>query len=188
MPPTPVLHTEQISLRQFTPEDAAALHAYLSHPELSGRRYIHWKFEQNLPIPLQSAEKIIAKWTEAEDSFTYAVIKKDDQSLIGHVSADWEWDPHMPDCAVAIDPEHQRQGYGTQALSLVLDYLYDFTMAHNVSIWIVEWNQPARAFIEKMGFTNVGQLRRADYHGGQFYDELVFDLLRPEWKERRHAA
>jgi len=188
MPPIPVLKTEQISLRPFTPEDAPALHTYLLHADLSGRRYIHWDFEQLLPLPFKAAEKIIEKWIEAEDGFTYAVVKNGDQSVIGHVTADWEWDPHMPDCAVVIDPEHQRHGYGTQALTLLLNYLYDFTVAHNVSIWITEWNQPARAFIEKAGFKYVGQLRRANYHGGRFYDEFVYDILRPEWKERRHAA
>jgi len=188
MLPIPVLHTEQIYLRPFTAEDTSALQAYLSNPELAGRRYIPWKFEQLLPLPANQAAAVTAPWNEGEDARTYAVVKQDDQTVIGHVTAEWGWDPHMPECTVTIDPAHQRQGYGSQALTLAIDYLYDFSVAHNISNWVVEWNQAGRAFAEKMGFRYAGQLRRADYHGGRFYDEIVFDLLKPEWRERRHAA
>ena len=37
---TPVFETNKIQLRPFCPDDAPALHDYLSHPELAGRRYI----------------------------------------------------------------------------------------------------------------------------------------------------
>ena len=141
-----------------------------------------------MPLPFKQAEGIVEEWNKKEDSFTYAIIENQTQALIGHATADWGWDPHMPDCAVVIDPAHQRKGFGSQAMTLLIDYLYDFSVAHNISTWVVEWNQPALAFALKMGFTNVGRLRRTNYSGGSFYDEVVFDLLRPEWKERRHAA
>jgi RimJ/RimL family protein N-acetyltransferase len=188
MLPTPVFETERIRLRPFTTEDTPDLRAYLSHPELSGRRYIPWKFDEDLPISPRQAEGIIDSWNEIEDGFCYAIVKQSDGILIGHINVDWGWDPHMPESTVVIDPSHQRQGYGTEALTLALNYLYDFTIAHNISTWVTEWNTPGQAFAEKMGFTNVGKLRRSSYRAGRFYDEFVFDLLRPEWKERRHAA
>lgn len=187
MPPTPVFETDEILLRPFSPEDAPALYAYLSHPDLAGRRYIPWKFEQTRPIPLQDAEEIIKHWYENKDGFVYAIILKEGDALIGHVKTDWGWDPHMPDAAVVIAPPHQRNGYGTQAITLILDYLYHFTVAHNVSNGIDEWNTPAQEFVRHMGFTQIGKRRQSAYSGGRFYDVLVFDILKPEWKEGRHA-
>ncbi|MFN2146472.1 MAG: GNAT family N-acetyltransferase, partial [Anaerolineales bacterium] len=85
-------------------------------------------------------------------------------------------------------PPHQRKGYGAQAARMGLDYLYNFTMAHNVSNGVSEWNQAGLAFIRKMGFTQVGVRRASEYMGGRFYDVLVFDLLKTEWKEGDHAS
>ena len=188
MIPTPVFSTDKITLRPFTPDDAPALHAYLSHPEMTGRRYIPWKFDEVLPLPLKVVEEIIKSWAEQESGFTYALVAKGDQAMVGHATVDWGWDPHMPECVVAIDPEYRRQGYGTQAVTLLLNYLFDFTVAHNVSNWVGEWNQAGRAFAENLGFKNVGQLRRQSYMQGRFYDEVIFDILKPEWKERTHAS
>jgi len=189
MPSTPILQSQEITLRPFTPDDAPALHTYLNHPELSGRRYIHWDFNNTLPLSHAQVLKLIEKWNEKEEGFCYAVIRNEPEpTLIGHVEADWGWDPHMPGFSLVIAPDHQHQGYGSQVLSLLLNYLYDFTIAHNVSTWIEEWNAPALAFTEKHGFTRAGVVRRDAFRHGQFIDAVVVDMLRPEWKERRHAA
>lgn len=188
MLPIPVFETDKILLRPFNPEDAPALYEYLSHPELAGRRYIPWKFEGILPLPQQDAAEIIKAWYENKTSFSYAVILKEGDALIGHVRADWGWDAHTPGLSAVISPPHQRKGYGTQACKLVLNYLFDFTVAHNVSNGIVEWNQSALAFARHLGFTHVGVRRSSDFHGGRFYDVQVYDILKPEWKEGDHAA
>ncbi len=94
----------------------------------------------------------------------------------------------MPRCSVVIAPAFQQQGYGSQVLTLLLDYLYNFSVAHNISNWIEDWNAPALAFAEKFGFQRAGVIRRNSYRAGKYHDAVVFDLLRPEWKERRHAA
>ena len=188
MLPIPKFETDDLLLRPFSPEDAPALYAYLMHPDLAGKRYLHWKFEQLRPFPEEDAAAIIKHWNENKDGFVYAIILKANDSLIGHVKTDWGWDPHMPDIAVVITPDHQRKGYGSQAISLVLDYLYDFTMAHNISTYVDDWNIIGQEFAQSLGFKSAGTLRRTTFREGRFYDEQLYDLLRPEWKERRHAA
>jgi len=188
MTPVPKFSNSVISLRPFTPDDTPALHSYLNLPDLTGRRYIHWDFNQDLPLTLKQVSSLVDKWNEAEEGVTFGIIKQEDSTLLGHCSTHWGWDPHMPDCSVVIAPEHQRQGYATQAITLMLDYLFDFTVAHNVSNGVQDWNHPALAFAEAMGFSRAGVLRRETFRGGKFCDEVILDLLRPEWKERRHAA
>jgi RimJ/RimL family protein N-acetyltransferase len=41
---------ERVILRAFESEDVPALHAYLNHPELAGRRYIPWDFPNEFPL------------------------------------------------------------------------------------------------------------------------------------------
>ena len=188
MHPKPKFTTEQILLRPFTKEDAPALFEALNHPDLSGRKYIPWEFDDELPLSMDTIDKIIEKWMSKEEGLCYAVIHWESQNIIGHAQTDWDWDPHMPDIIVVIYPEAQRKGYGSQAASLLLDYLVDFTIGHNISTWVEEWNIAGLEFAKKLGFTRVGTMRRDEFRGGQFIDAALFDILRPEWKERRHAA
>ncbi len=184
-----ILQNQHLTLRPFTPEDAPELHRYLNHPGLTGRRYIHWDFDDTLPLTPSQVEKLIAKWNETEDGFCYAVVNSTPKPvLIGHAEANWGWDPHMPGASVVISPEFQRQGYGSLALAILLNYLFGFTIAHNVSTRIAEWNTPALAFADKHGFSRVGLIRRDDFRHGQFTNSVVVDLLRREWKEGSHAA
>jgi RimJ/RimL family protein N-acetyltransferase len=175
---------EHVFLRAFEPEDVPALYAYLNHPELAGRRYISWRFPSELPLPKGKVESVLEKWQEDEKAFHLAVILRPEGELIGHASCDWGWDPHCPGVELVIDPEYQRLGYGGEVLELLLQYLFGNTAAHNVSIWIADWNQGGLAFAQRHGFREAGRMRRAGFRGGEYFDVVVMDLLRPEWEVR----
>jgi RimJ/RimL family protein N-acetyltransferase len=176
-----IFRNAKVVLRAFEPEDAPALHAYLSRPELVGRRYLPWKFPDLAPLAHKQAEEIYAHWIGQEKALNLAVTDAVTSDLIGHAYADWGWDPHAPDLAVVIDPPFQRLGYGSAALALLLQYLFEHTPAHNLSAWIADWNQPALDFAARHGFQAAGRLRWAGLRQGQPFDFVILDLLRPEW-------
>ena len=174
---------EALILRPFEPEDAPALQAYLNHPTLTGRRYLPWSSPDYPPLARQQVGKVIEKWSQTEEGLNLAVVQRDSSQLIGHAECSWEWDPHSPSVSVVIDPAYQRQGFGSQVLSLLLAYLYGYTPAHNVSCWIADWNRPALAFAAHHGFRECGRTRRAGIRQGAYFDVVVMDLLRPEWQQ-----
>lgn len=175
---------EQISLRPFEAEDAPGLEVYLNHPDLAGRRYIPDGLPDVLPLARGQVSEVVQRWQQADKELHLAVVQVSKGELVGHVSADWGWDPHNPSVSVVIDPAQQRHGYGSTALRLVLRYLFERTPAHCVTAWIDGWNEAGLAFAEQLGFHHAGQMRRVGLRGGEFYDVVVVDLLRPEWKGR----
>jgi RimJ/RimL family protein N-acetyltransferase len=130
-------------------------------------------------------EKLYQTWGEGEKVLHLAVVLHKTQALIGCATCDQGWDPHSPSVYVVIDPEHSRQGFGSETLDLLLRHLFDSTPAHNVSCWIAEWNQAGRLFAKRHGFTEGGAMRRAGMRHGAFFDVVVADLLRPEWQAAR---
>jgi RimJ/RimL family protein N-acetyltransferase len=177
--------SEHMELRAFEPEDVAALHAYLNYPDLIGRRYIPWKFPGTLPLSKGQVEAIYQAWIKEEKAFNMAVVLREGGDLIGHAHCSWEWDPHCPGVSVVIAPAHQQQGFGSQVLALLLDYLFEMTPAHSVSGGMVSWNQPALQFALKNGFAQSGAFRRVGIRDGEYFDWVGMDLLRPEWQERK---
>jgi RimJ/RimL family protein N-acetyltransferase len=124
----------------------------LNHPDLFGTRYIPWEYPEDLPLSSNQVEAILKRWSEGEKQVHLAVVLRESQMLIGYAELEWEWDPHTPFLAVVISPPHRRQGYGSQALRLLLGNLFGSTPAHNVTGWISEWNQAGLEFARANGF------------------------------------
>ena len=179
---TPAFSSTLVDLRPLTADDLPALEAYLNHPELTGRRCIPWDFPNEVPLSQGQVEGIHKKWEEKKKGFVLGVVDQETKKLIGHVEADWGWDPQNPDLSLAIAPSHQRQGFGAETLRLALTYLFEHTPAHNVSGGFSDWNEAARDFAAKHGFTECGLVRRDGIRNGDFFDTVIVDLLRPEWK------
>ena len=173
--------TERLKLRPFEAEDAAGLRACLNHPDLADRRYLPRGFPENLPLSTAQVGILLKNWGESERNIHLALIQRSDQALIGYAAFDWGWDPHCPFLSIVISPQHQRQGFALEVLSLLLNYVFENTVAHNVSSWMADWNQPARAFARKHDFKESGCSRREGLRMGAYYDAILVDILRPEW-------
>jgi len=176
--------TEQIKLRPFEPDDAPILRAYLNHPKLSGRRYLPHGFPEQVPLSLQQVSAIIKKWGGKEREAHLAVELSDRSELVGHAEFEWGWDPQAPWISLVIARQYQRQGYGAQVANLILEYLFEYTPAHNVSSWMADWNRAGRSFAEKLAFKEGGRSRREGYRNGAYFDGILVDILRPEYKTR----
>jgi RimJ/RimL family protein N-acetyltransferase len=176
--------TDRLRLRAFEPDDLPALQAYLNYSDLTGRRYLPWRFPSEVPLSKSQVEEVLKHWAEAEKAFHLAITLQSDGTLIGHANCDWGWDAHCPEIDLVIAPAYQFQGYGSETLKLLLDYLFGYTPAHSVGSGMAGWNQEAFQFALKHGFTHSGSLRRAGMIAGQFYDWLGVDILRPEWQDR----
>jgi RimJ/RimL family protein N-acetyltransferase len=177
-------------LRAFESADVAELQSLLNAPELAGRRYLPDEFSDLAPLAQRQVGTLIDQWQKETKAWNLAVVDADSLRLVGHVRADWRWDPHCPSAHVVIAPDAQRRGFGTAALSLALGYLFEETPAHVVSAWVASWNHPGLAFAARCGYARAGQRPRAGMHDGVFFGEVAFDLLRREWqaKEATHRA
>ena len=80
------------------------------------------------------------------------------------------------------NPEHQRKGYGTEALKLILDYGFSFLNLRNISLSVFEYNKPAYNLYKKVGFKEVGRLRKALEIMGKTYDVIILDMLNEEFQ------
>lgn len=107
--------------------------------------------------------------------------------LLGFCRVYWvEWAHGSGSIQLGLgSPEDRRKGYGSQALRLLLRYVFDELNFHRVSAHIPGYNQAALELFQKQGFVEEVRRRQAIYRDGQRWDALHLGLLRAEWELAR---
>ena len=75
--------------------------------------------------------------------------------------------------------EHAGQGYTTEAVRLLVDYLFGAKKVNRISLVIVPENAPSQRIADKCGF-QLEEERGAPSSGGRSVDVLVYSLLRDD--------
>ena len=86
-----------------------------------------------------------------------------------------------------FDVELAGQGYTTEALRLLTDYLFRVHTWHRLEVLAAPGNVASLRVAQKCGYREDGTLRGAFFINGHHEDVKVLSLLRPEW-ERRTAT
>jgi RimJ/RimL family protein N-acetyltransferase len=78
------------------------------------------------------------------------------------------------------DERFAGHGYATEAVQLVIDYLFANKKQHRIHLVIVPGNAASRRIAEKCGFTLEGTVRGAFFNDGRNQDVLLYSLLRTD--------
>ncbi|MEJ2212352.1 MAG: GNAT family protein, partial [Anaerolineae bacterium] len=86
--------------------------------------------------------------------------------------------PH-PEIGFGIPEASARgQGYATEAVRLLVEYLFAGYPVERVAAFTDDENRPAQRVMEKVGFRREGTLRRAMFRDGQWRDVALYGVLR----------
>ncbi len=78
--------------------------------------------------------------------------------------------------------EYWRNGYGTEAMSLLLDYAFNHKNLRRIEALVLEDNIGSRKMHEKLGYKREGLLRGSVYKDGVYKNQIVYALLREEYQ------
>ena len=87
-----------------------------------------------------------------------------------------------------IYPEHQRKGYCTEAIHILLDYLFLNWGLHRIQCLTHPKNIPTQKMLEKIGFMKEGVLRKYFFMNGEWVDLAMYSILREEWDKPRYLS
>jgi len=80
--------------------------------------------------------------------------------------------------------DYWNKGYGTEALSLLLDYGFKALNLHNIFLRVVSFNERGIKAYEKIGFKIIGKKRESVIMGKQRHDMIYMDILHEEFYEK----
>jgi RimJ/RimL family protein N-acetyltransferase len=83
----------------------------------------------------------------------------------------------------AISLKEAGKGYGTEAMQIMVDYLFLTTDIMRITELTDVRNVAAQKCYEEVGFKKEGTIRKARYYRGELADHYMYGILREEWKE-----
>jgi diamine N-acetyltransferase len=168
---------KRLYLRPLEKEDLAHIRRWANDPE------IRQLTGEVTPMSQAGADEFLERVrTDRERVWFVVVLKEGDRPIgeAGLLRIFWPW--RTTDLSIIIgDKEAWGQGYGSEAIHLLLDYAFGYLNMHRIAIGVVGFNRRAIRFYEKVGFKQEGVQRDGYYHGHAYHDFVMMSILEDEF-------
>lgn len=182
-----MLRGKQVTLRPIRAADVDEVYGH--HIEIANRG-------DYFPINVMSESKFKKEFAESgfwdKDEGLLVMLDATDR-IVGHIEffrAVPYWDAYELSYQL-YDLGDAGRGYTTEAVQLLVDYLFDTKPRHRIHLVILPDNGASRRIAEKCGFTLEGTIREPFFHRGRNVDVLMYSLLRTDprpWREDATAV
>lgn len=115
---------------------------------------------------------------------TFVIVTLDNNKMIGTVSLE-NINNINRTATLGIfigDKDYRSQGYGTEAIKLILEYGFKYLNLHNIKLDLMAFNERALKCYQKCGFKEYGRRRKCKYINGKYYDSISMDILAEEFE------
>ena len=174
-----LLEGENVNLRVMETEDIPLQAEWYNSMEFQGEYDTHlqksraeYRKDFDNPSPVEAAMD--------EHEF---IIEKKDGTDIGHIGYGTCPLHGWVEIGYAIIHAERRKGYGTEAIQLMVDYLFLSKDTPRITINTDARNVASIRAAEKTGFKTEGIIRKGGFTWGNYVDCCILGILKEEWKE-----
>jgi RimJ/RimL family protein N-acetyltransferase len=171
---------QRVYLRPVEKEDALFILRWANDPQI--RRLT----AEVTPMTQAGFDEFLHKVQHDPDRVWFMVVLKGSNRVIGEAGLLRMFPPwRATDLTIILgEPEAWRQGYGTEAILLLLDYAFGALNFHRVAVGVVGFNERAIHFYEKIGFKTEGIQRDGYFCDHVYHDFIMMSILEAEYRQR----
>jgi RimJ/RimL family protein N-acetyltransferase len=167
----------RVRLRAYTKSYFAKFLEYLDFETIK-----LYRGELPLPPPLDYEAKWAAEEYKPNSQYDWAIETIDGAHYIGGCGyARIDWPSRVAEINIFIGKPWRTQGYGREAVGLLLDFMFKQMNLNKVFLKTWTFNPAAVRCYERCGFVHEGRLRQQIFRDGDYHDQIVMGLLRQEW-------
>lgn len=172
------LRGERIDLRTVEKDDIEFLKNNINDPK------VRKDLGQHTPYNRDKGEEFVENIAdEKEDQVRLLITDSEDEERIGMISL-FRVNKNSGNAEIGlwITPEHQEEGFGTEATKLIVEFGFDELRMHRMYARVFDDNPKSINIWEKLNFKKEGIMREASFKDGKYVNILIYGILKKEWK------
>jgi len=179
--------TERLLLRRPRPDDHPALLRSWSEPEMT-------RFTPVRSDPDGFIRSLIQEMEQKEPGETgpngpwyqYVIERREGGDVIGDIGVGFGVPgERQVELGYRIHSDWQRQGYGREAVSAIIDHLIERHSIHRLVAVAAAENVASVSLLRALGLRQEGHYRQSFLCDGRWIDDFCFALLASEWPLRQ---
>ena len=136
-------------------------------------------------VPEYQAEREFVEPRNPGIELTRYYIQKKDAEKIGFIAHLWGSYWNWMEIGYALAPSERGKGYMTEAVQILVDFLFLTKQLVRIQAVIVVGNEGSQRVVEKAGFSLEGELRNSFWTRGEWKNTRMYSITREEWKGPR---
>ncbi len=177
------IETERLILRRFVPEDYLSMYNnWASDPDVS--KFLTWPTHTDAEV----SRKIVTGWVNSYENDNYyqwaIAFKNECDNPFGSISVVFTDENTLTfEIGYCIGKKYWRQGITSEALTAVIDFLFENTDVNRIEA-IHDINNPnSGKVMKKCGMIFEGTHRQGSRNNTGLCDVNYYSILRNEWKK-----
>lgn len=177
------IETKRIVMRAVEPEDASFLAGLINDPEI---RIPLGAYTLIYPTSTELETRWIAETAKKSGEFHVLMTARSGGKPLGLIGVrDLNEKNGSAHLSIMIEKKSWDRGYGTEAITGMLDFLFDRLNLHRIWLRVDENNARAIRCYEKCGFMAEGKLREDHFANGEWRCSLIMAIIADDFRGRR---
>lgn len=176
---------ELVNLRAIREQDFELAVEYMSDPEIA--------YNADFDAPLPTSVENLKEWLEGVrkrsnryKGFNLAIETKDGKFLGTCGVHHMDRKNKVAQVGIGIgNKEYLGKGYGTEAMKLLLEFLFEEYNVNKVKLGVFAFNERAIKSYQKCGFKTEAIVREVLYRFGNYHDMINMAILREDYYKDR---
>ena len=186
MPGPAFLRGESVSLHTWEETD------YEFFEEHRNEKEIRRPLTDVSPRNRQQVEDHFEQQVYGDDGMAFLICTGDEDAMrtgdeegltrVGEIGIPWVNEPHGSGMLMYwVAPDHQGNGYATEATELLLDHAFGQRRLNKVWAMVIEPNEASQSVLESIGFEQEGTFRKEIFYDGEYVDSRRYGILAEDW-------
>jgi len=177
------LETDRIIIRPITLADKSEVFEYRSDAETN--KYQGW-----IPKTVDDVEIFIGKISKQIDEpdtwYQFVIIEKKTHKIVGDMGLHFfDNDNRQVEIGCTLNKKFQNNGYATESVKLIIDYLFEKLNKHRIIASIDPDNKQSIRLVERVGFRKEAHFVESLLINGKWVDDLIYALIEKDWEKMK---
>ena len=180
------LATQRLFMRPVQTTDVQALFDYRSDAETN--QYQGW-IPQTMDETVDFVKNRVSPIINQPDTwFQLVILEQSTNRVIGDVGIHFmDEESQQVEIGCTLRKDCHGKGYATEALQVIITYLFEEMEKHRIVTSIDPQNAASIALVERLGFRKEAHFRESIFLNGHWVDDLVYALLKREWRPTENS-